>query len=297
MLRRRTAAAALAALFGATFLLGANVGADRTAASSSDHVSTQQFRGVAGTRQIGPEFPHFTGREKTGSQAVYLVGTDARSAMGALVDRARALGFLKTPGFSPGSCSSAPYGSNPTNPARGEARVLCEGRYVRADGTMAVIDVTVCESCPAPTSTASVAIDPSSLTGAGSIPPLESISTTLDLPAGARRSVLAPTDASLIVTGFPQIRGARLAAPVLSASDLCADTMTAAFRITGDPTHAFDVYSEQLFGTGRAPKPIALRGGRRVTQRSDPDARLTLVEGETLTHPWMLASECNPLLD
>jgi hypothetical protein len=293
MLRGRIALAAL--ILAAVMVPGS---ADVAAvATTADTLSTEQFRGVAGTRQIGPEFPHFAGREQTGSQAIYLVETDARSAMDALVERTRQLGFLQTPAFSPGLCSSAPYGDDPTTPGTGEARVLCRGRYARADRVIVLIDVTVCESCPDPTSTASVAIDRSPQKGEGPIPPLESISTTLDLSAAARRSVLRPTNASLVPTGFPQLRAARLAVPVVSTSDLCADTFTAALRIDGSPTRAFAAYSAQLFGTGRPALDRAIRRGRRLMQRSDGRARLTLLEGGTLRHAWMLASQCDPLLD
>jgi hypothetical protein len=267
--------------------------------SAPSGLSTEQFNGVAGVRQIGPEFPVFDRRTRAGSQAIYLVETDALSAMNAFVERARQVGFLKAHDFSSGACVNAPYGGNRVA-GPGEARVWCSGRYARADGTGVTIDIWVCESCPEPNSTASVAITKKSgLTGVEPIPALEPISTTYEVSPDARDSVLTPTDATLSQAGFPVVMGTQLAVPVFADSSLCAITWIAPLRIEQDPKHAFDVYATNMFDSSKRAKTIKISGGREVTQQSDPDGlrRLTLIQGGTLRQPWILASECERTLD
>jgi hypothetical protein len=262
-------------------------------------LSTEQFKGVAGARQIGPEFPTFDRRTPTGAQAIYLVETDALTAMNAFVERARQLGFLQLQYMSPGYCVSTPYGPNNRVAAPGEARVRCEAQYGRADGTGLTIQIWVCESCPDPDSTASVAIAKAGGKGVGPIPGLEPISTTLGLPADSLRSVLTPTDASLAQAGFPVVKGTQLAAPVFAESTLCALTWVAPLRIVRDPAHAFDVYTKHMFGSRNTAQSVKTSGGRQVTYHFDArtQRRLTLVRGGTLRQPWMLASECERTLD
>jgi hypothetical protein len=280
-------------------LLGHGTAAQPAHAAPSG-LSTEQFKGVAGVRQIGPEFPVFEHRMRTGSQAIYFVETDALSAMNAFIERARQIGFLKAQDFSSGFCATAPYGDTRVA-GPGEARVGCGGRYARADGTGMTIDVWVCESCPETNSTASVAITKKSgLTGVEPIPALEPISTTYALSPAARESVLTPTDATLVQAGFPVVKGTQLAVPVFADSSLCAITWIAPLRIQRDPTHAFDVYATNMFDSpSKRATTIKISGGREVTQQADPDGlrRLTLVQGGTLRQPWILASECERTLD
>jgi hypothetical protein len=268
----------------------------KASASSSDQLAARQFQGVSGTRQIGPSFPEIQAKKQVGTRSVFLVETDARTAMTAFVERAGQLGFMRLPNTSGGFCGSAPYGPPTDTPAPGEARVVCGGRYGRPDNTTVSIDMTVCESCPDPESTAIVVLEKSPVTDLSPMTGLEPISTTLSLPADTLRSVRRPTDATLALGNFPMVKGARLAAPLLSESSLCTFTWVALLKIAHNPVKAFKAYANQMFG-GPTPPVTASIGGHRVTQRSDPNALLTLLDGGSLKHPWMLASACDPTVD
>jgi hypothetical protein len=296
---RRCAAACLALLC-AMSVVATPAMTRRVVAAAPSPLSTEQFKGVTGLRQVGPEFPLFDSRTPSGSQAIFLVETDARSAMNALVERARQIGFLKADGFSNGFCNSAPYGPNNRAAGPGEIRVGCSGEYAKADGTRLTIQIWVCESCPDPNSTASVAIvKDSGMRGVAPIPGLEPISATFELSPDARRSVLTPGDATLDQGRFPSVKGAQLAVTVSDDSTLCAITWFALLRVRRDPRHAFDVYASNLFDSSEGAKTIKVSGHLQVTQQSDRHGlqRLTLVQGGTLRQPWLLASRCEPTLD
>jgi hypothetical protein len=272
------------------------LGSAEAVPAASTSLSANQFQGVAGTSQIGPSFPDFAGKQQVAVRSVFLVETDALSAMNAFLDRARDLGFMQLPNMSSGYCTGAPYGPASDAPPPGQARVLCEGRYGRPDGTLVTINIDVCESCPEPQSTAIVVLDKAKVRDLSPIIGLEPISKTLALSPDVLRSVRTPTNETLRLGEFPTVKHVRLAVPVLSETSLCAITWVALVRVHGNPATAFKVYEAQMFGNTGQGRSYT-RGSRRLTQRSDPEMLLTLVEAPTLRHPWMLASRCEPTLD
>ena len=265
--------------------------------SVSGPLSTAQFDGIVGARRIGPVFPEFARGEFVGSRSVLLVESDALSVMEALVGRARERGFQRLPDENNGSCVENQYGlpDDPLPPDR--AAFSCVARYGRSDNVALRIELRVCRACPDLVSVATVSLRRQATTNLSPIEGLEVIGSTVQLSTDALRSIEWPPNASLQRPGFPVVKGARLAVPVIDNSNLCTATWVAVLRIDRNLADVVAAYETRLIGADGQVQMIDLRGGRTVRQTTSGNATLTVVAGGNLRHPWMLASACDPTVD
>ncbi len=264
---------------------------------------SEAFEGVAGTQRVGPAFPILDPTRKkptvVGSQSLFFVDADPVVAMNAFAQRARDRGFQQPGMFTNGRCGDAPLTMPGATVEPGQQRVVCFARYERADGTAADLSLMVCTSCPEPMSVANVVVTRYRGAPASSdlspIADLPADSPTLTLSKAELRSQRSPSNAPLEASTFPRSNGARLAMAPWPAdtSGLCTGADAVIWKITdGDPTNVFDRYAHNTGDThGRTTKTTRFEG-RTVTQRTGEVSQLTLVEGDDLRRPWMLATAC-----